>query len=441
MKEKIKIGVVGLGGRGYGLLRFVMLTMDDVEVVAVCDLYEDRTERGAKAVEEFRGNVPFKTQNYKDILAMPEVDAVVCTTSWRDHFRIVIDTMKAGKYAASEVGGAYSLEECWELVRTYEETGIPCMMMENCCFGRDEMMVLNMVKKGIFGEVVHCSGGYRHDLREEVTHGKEDRHYRLENYLSRNCENYPTHELGPIARVLDINHGNRMLSLVAMASKSAGLQEFIRKDREPDHPLQHAQFAQGDIVTTMIKCARGETITLVLDTSLPRPYSRAFHVQGTKAMFEEDNMSIFIDDTPEAKDHFSWKKHWGNVEKFYEEYDHPVWSEFMKIELGQSLGHGGMDWIEFRAFFDAVKNGTQTPVDVYDMATWAAVSVLSEQSIANGSTPVFFPDFTDGKWITNGPEMEWEFKRENANLNEGVMKKLEAMMAAHEAAAMGTAEN
>ena len=151
MKDKIKIGVVGLGGRGYGLLKYVMLTMDDVEVVAVCDLYEDRTERGAQAVEEFRGNVPFKTQNYKDILAMPEVDAVVCTTSWRDHFRIVIDTMKAGKDAASEVGGAYSLEECWELVRTYEETGVPCMMMENCCFGRDEMMVLNMVKQGIFG--------------------------------------------------------------------------------------------------------------------------------------------------------------------------------------------------------------------------------------------------------------------------------------------------
>lgn len=408
MKEKIKIAMIGLGHRGAMLLHYVIKTMEDVEVAAVCDLYQDRAENAAKKLEEDGKPAPFVTKDYKEVLAMPEIDAVVVTTSWRDHFKITIDAMKAGKYVGCEVGGAYSLEECWQLVRTHQETGSPCMMMENCCFGREELMVLNMVKQGVFGDVIHCSGGYRHDLRDEVADGVKERQYRLGEYIARNCENYPTHELGPIARVLDINHGNRMLSLVSMASKAAGMKEYIRAERPADDPLQKCEFAQGDVVTTMIRCARGETILLTLDTTLPRPYSRGFHVQGTKAMFEEDNLSLYVDSPENRKLHFRWKDQWGNVESFREEYEHPIWKDFLarfSREEDIMIAHGGMDWLEFRAFFDSVKEGKPTPIDVYDMATWASISVLSEQSIAQGSIPVAIPDFTEGKWITPSAEV------------------------------------
>lgn len=396
MQDKMNIGIIGLGGRGYGLMDGVILHMDDIEIVSVCDLYEDRAEKAAKRVEDVRGNKPFITTNYKEVIGLEEVDAVVITSSWTGHIAIAIEAMRAGKYVATEVGGAYSIEECWQLIRAYEETGVPCMLLENCCYGREEMMVMNMVKQGILGEIIHCEGGYQHDLREEIAFGKENRHYRLENYIHRNCENYPTHELGPIAQILDINRGNRMVSLVSMASKSKGLHEYILNKKADDEVLVNTDFAQGDVVTTIIKCARGETITLTLDTTLPRAYSRGFRVQGTKGMFMEDNMSIFIDGEHNQYD-FEWKKQWDNIESYREQYDHPVWKQFMKD--GVKGGHGGMDWLVFKAFFDSAKKGEETPIDVYDTAAWMAISTLSEQSIAMGGQVVPIPDFTNGKWI------------------------------------------
>jgi len=205
--EKINIGIIGLGERGYSLLKSVILEIDYVDVLGVCDIYEDRTERGFDIVAEKRGNKPVRTNDYKVLLGMPEIDAIVITSAWESHLQIAMEAMNAGKYVGVEVGGAYSIDDCWKLVHTYEKTGTPCMMMENCCYGRNELMVLNMVRQGIFGDIVHCAGGYHHDLRHEISFGNENRHYRLRNYLSRNCENYPTHELGPIAKVLDIEHG------------------------------------------------------------------------------------------------------------------------------------------------------------------------------------------------------------------------------------------
>lgn len=397
MKEKLKIGVIGLGGRGSGILEHIILEMDDIDVVAVCDTYEDRRLWGAKKVTDRTGIEPLCTEDYRDILAMEKVDAVILTTSWADHVHIAIAAMEAGKYVATEVGGAHSIDECFELVKTYEKTGVPCMMLENCCYGRDELLVLNMVKQGIFGDIVHCRGGYCHDLRDEISSGKENRHYRLVNYINRNCENYPTHELGPIARVLDINRGNRMVALTSMASKAAGLHEYIIKTKGAEHELAHVQFAQGDIITTTIKCAHGETILLTLDTTLPRAYTRGFTVQGTKGMYMEDTKSIFMDEE-HANCHFNWSENWNNVEKYREKYEHPLWKKYL-LE-GVKGGHDGMDWLVFRAFFDSVKNGVQTPIDVYDMASWMSITALSEQSIAMGGTVVSIPDFTNGKWLT-----------------------------------------
>jgi predicted dehydrogenase len=397
MKERITTAVIGLGGRGFSLLKDVILGLDDVDVVGVCDLYKDRAEAGRQAVETARGTSPLSTLDYHEILDIPGLDSIIVTTSWETHIPIAIDAMKKGIRPGVEVGGAYSIDQLWQLVHTSEETGVPCMMLENCCYGRYEMLLKNMISKGIFGELVHLEGGYRHDLREEVAFGRENRHYRNANYLNRNAENYPTHELGPIAQMLGINHGNRMLKLTSTASCSKGLNAYLLSRKGEGYDQSRARFAQGDVVTTVITCAHGETITLTLDTTLPRFYSRGLIVEGTKAMFMEDNQSFFIDGQNTEEEGFDWRKQWGNADQMLEKYEHPVWDAF--IHDGVRGGHGGMDYLVDRAFFDSVKNQVDPPIDVYDMAAWMSISVLSEESIAMGSMPVAIPDFTNGRWI------------------------------------------
>ncbi len=396
--DKVRVAAVGVGGRGYGILAGLLIHMDNVTVTAVCDLYEDRVKAAADATAAVYGeeNRPFGTTDYHEIMTRDDVDAVIIMSAWEAHVPIAIDAMEHGKAVGMEVGGAYTVRQCWELVRAWERTRVPFMFLENCCYGEAEMMVMNMVKMGLFGEVIHCEGGYRHDLRDEVIFGKENRHYRLRNYLNRNCENYPTHELGPIAQILNINRGNRFLSLVSVASKSAGMNEFVVSHPNADQTLATAKFAQGDVVTTIITCAHGETITLTLDTCLPRAYSRGFTVQGTKGMYMEDNRSVFLDSDHGGTDHWDWSPEWNNQVKYLEKYAHPTWVDYHKN--GIRGGHGGMDGLVYDAFIECVRTGTPCPIDVYDAAAWMVVTPLSEESIAKGGAPVMFPDFTDGAW-------------------------------------------
>lgn len=394
--KKLKVGVIGLGARGYSLLTAVLLPLSKIQITAVCDTYPDRTKKAADTVREAYRESPFETEDYREVLARGDVDAVIIASAWESHVRIAVDAMKAGKAVGLEVGGAYSIEDCWRMVHTYEETGTLFMFLENCCYGRRELMVLNMAEQGVFGEIVHCMGGYHHDLRQEIGFGEENRHYRLRNYIGRNCENYPTHELGPIAKVLHINRGNRMLSLTSTASKAAGMRDYLLTDKPDDQKLAGTRFGQGDIVTTVIKCARGETITLVLDTTLPRYYCRNFTVRGTKGMYEEVTDSIFLD--PEDRKHdFHWKPQWGNAAQYEKEYESPIWKRY--LEEGITGGHDGMDYLVLNAFFDSVLAGTPCPIDVYDAAAWMSISALSERSIALGSMPVEIPDFTNGEWM------------------------------------------
>lgn len=397
MGRLVKLGMIGLGNRGKGLLETAYLEHPDVEFTVVCDQYEDRCRKTAELIESRGKKYPKITTNYKDVLAMKEVDAVIICTSWDTHVSMCIEAMKAGKYVGCEVGGAYSLRECWKLVEAYEETKVPVMFMENCMYGRDEMMIYHMSEQGILGEIVHCEGGYRHDLREEIAYGKENRHYRLANYIHRNTENYPTHDLGPIAKILHINRGNRMLSLCSISSKAVGLKEYIKNEKANDTELCNKNINQGDVVTTLIKCSNGETITLTLDTTLPRFYSRGFMIQGTKGMYCEDNRSIFLDKEKSAEDHFEWNKHWGNVEEYRERFEHPLWKKYLND--GVKKGHDGMDYLVFCDFIDCVQNHTEPPIDVYDMASWMCISVLAEQSISMGGLPMSIPDFTNGKWM------------------------------------------
>lgn len=302
--------------------------------------------------------------------------------------------MQHGKRVAMEVGGAASLDECWQLVHTSESTGIPVMFLENCCYGVKELALLNMVRKNMFGTLVHCAGSYAHDLRTEIGNGDINRHYRQRHFLHRNGELYPTHELGPIAFYLDINRGNRMLSLTSMASKACGLREWLQEYRA-DTDLANAQVNQGDIVTTMIRCANGETILLTHDCTLPRPYSRGGVIRGTKGAWMEENNSIFLDGITRARPG-AWTHEWENDKTYMEEFEHPLWKEYK--QFGVRGGHDGMDYLVLRAFVESVQNATEPPINVYDAATWMCITALSEQSIAMGSLPVAIPDFTCGRW-------------------------------------------
>jgi len=405
MKEFVNIGVVGLSGRGSSMMR-ELLKCDGVRVPAVCDKYEDRAKRGAEIVKEEAGNEPDVYLDYKEMLKREDLDAIFCATTWITHARIATDAMRAGKHVAMEVGGAASIEECWQMVRASEETGKFCMLLENCCYDRKEMAIYNMVKQGLFGEIIHMQGGYQHDLRDEISLGRENRHGRLYNFQLRNGELYPTHQLGPISKVLDINRGNRYISVCSMASKSRGLNEWIKANKGEDYDLADYSFNQGDIVTTMLRCANGETVVLTHDCSLPRHYSRAYRVQGTKGIYMEDGNSIYLEGRTKHIEG-DWMHQPENFDDYIEEFEHPLWKKYQQD--GVHAGHGGMDYLVLSAFAESVRLDAKPPIDVYDAAVWMAVTCLSEQSIALGGAPVPFPDFTNGMWIDREPYRRGQF--------------------------------
>ena len=397
--DKLRIALIGQGSRGFSLFQAFYVKQKDIEIVYACDTYADRAERTASMVKEFMDFDCKPTTDYREVLADETVQAVLIYTSWETHVKIAIDAMKAGKITAMEVGGAYTVKECWDLVKTYEETQTPFMFLENCCYDKNELLALKMAREGLFGKIVHCSGAYSHDLREEVTHGKENRHYRLKNYLNRNGENYPTHELGPIAKIMDINRGNRMVSLVSVASGAFGLEEYVNKNSDTINPeLIGKRWAQGDIVDTIIKCADGSTIRLKLDTTLPGFYNRDFTVRGTKGAYYQAFNGAFMDGDEEMgiiPAEFI-EKNLNSANRFNDLLP-SVWKDM--TEEQKESGHGGMDGIMLRQFFDRCRSGEPFALDVYDAASWMVITALSEQSIAQGSAPVSIPDFTNGQWM------------------------------------------
>lgn len=396
--KKMRAGVIGLGRRGTNLTNHIVAELDKVEITALCDSYEDRVDAAEELIRNRAAAKVLKTTDAMEVIKSDNVDILFIFAAWEAHMPLTIAAMKAGKPVAVEVGGAYSVEQCWDLVKTYEETKTPVYLLENCCFGKRELMILNIVQKGIFGKIVHCDGGYCHELRDEILNGIKNRHYRLRNYINRNCENYPTHELGPIAQILKINRGNKFLTLSSFASKAEGLKAYVKEHMSDDEMLMNTDFAQGDVVTTVIKCAGGETIRLSLDTTLPRFYSRDFTVRGTKGMYEERSDSIFLDgNETHAQRKEEWKKEWGNAENYRKDYEHPIWQKY--IEDGIKVdSHDGMDWLVINDFVNCIAENRPCTIDVYDMASWMSITPLSEQSIAMGGRPVAIPDFTNGAW-------------------------------------------
>ncbi|NLZ36880.1 MAG: Gfo/Idh/MocA family oxidoreductase [Clostridiales bacterium] len=412
MKDKVRMAVIGTSGRGCGHTH-ALTNMDDVEVVAVCDLYEDRAARALQICDDkYQGSVKVEAYtDYRRLLERRDIDAVVIASSWNSHGYLAVAAMESGKYAAVECGGAASIDECWQIVRTYERTGNHCMFLENCCYDRAEMTVLRMIKDGIFGEVVHVEGGYQHELREEIAFGPENRHYRFSNFMNRNGEVYPAHALGPMQKYLNINRGNRMLTLTSTASKARGLHEYIVEKKGADHPDARRVVTQGDVVTTVIKCAHGETIVLYHSCTTPHPYSRRGRVQGTRGIWTEDNKSIYIEGL--SPEHDTWEP----FSKYLNDpkYEHPLWTWFRDSNI--QGGHGGMDYLVLRAYVESVRDRVAPPLDAYDGACLMAITPLSENSIAMGGAPQPIPDFTDGKWINREPSPKSRYNLDEIDLS------------------------
>jgi len=404
--RKVRLGFIGVGGRGTSHLRRV-LRRGDVMVTNICDIDEAALKRAQDLVVRAGGRKPrgFSRDevHYKDMVQQDDIDGVIISTPWVWHTPMSVDTMKAGKYAGVEVSAALTMDECWDLVNTYEATGAPCMILENVCYRRDVMAVLNMVRQGLFGELVHAHCGYQHDLRgvkfnpgaEFGPDARGEARWRTQHSIDQNGDVYPTHGVGPVATMMDINRGNRFVHLTSTTTKSRGLHNYIVEKGGADHPNAGIKFALGDIVTTVIKTARDETIVVSHDTNLPRPYSLMFRVQGTRGLWLKDNDSIYIEGrSPEEHT-------WEPFEPYQEEFDHPLWKKY--VDQAAGAGHGGMDFFVTNAFIESVKRKVSPPLDAYDAAAWSAITALSEQSIAQGSAPMQFPDFTKGRWESRKP--------------------------------------
>ncbi len=407
----VRLGFIGVGGHGISLVRQA-LRLDYVAVPAICDITERNLDRALDEVEKSGRTRPegysAHEESYLDMVARDDLDGVLIATPWRLHIPMCVAAMRAGKYAATEVGPASSIRECWDLVKAYEETGRPCMLLENHCFDRWNMALLRMVREGVFGELIHCQCGYEHDLRARIVQGKgtgvelpDGGDYRTLQNRKRNADLYPTHGIGPVANWLDIDRGNRFAYLTSTASKSRGLAAWTRDHLGPNSAPAGIDWASGDVVTTVIKCANGETVVASFDTRLPRPYSNMRRLQGTKGIWLQDGDATSLDKSTIHIEGRSPPHKWEPFGPYQEEFEHPLWRRY--LQEGVVGGHRGSDFLKVRAFADCVRDGLPTVIDAYDTATWMAISPLSERSIATGSRPVSFPDFTNGNWMYNKP--------------------------------------
>ncbi len=407
--SKIRVGLIGVGLRGQSHLA-LLLKRNDVEVTAIADIDSRMLTMSADLIRKSGPNQPkvFTGDNYawKKMLDSRTIDTVIISTPWEWHKEMIIASLASGlKYVATEVVLGITLQDHWDVVHAAAQHGGHVMMLENVCYRRDVMAVLNMVRQGIFGELGHLQGGYQHDLREVKFNdgtnaygggcefgekGWTEARWRTAHSVHRNGDLYPTHGIGPVAHYININRGNRFVRLNSFSSKARGLHQHVVSACGPDHPSAKVEFQLGDVVTTNIACANGETILLQHDTNLPRPYSLGFRVQGTKGLWMDVNKAVYVEGKSKAHQ-------WDDQQAWLEQYDHPLWKKYS--QQAEGAGHGGMDFFVLNSFIESIKRKVAPPMDVYDAAAWSAITPLSETSIALGNQTVEFPDFTGGAWI------------------------------------------
>ena len=394
---EVRIGFVGVGGQGAAHVRN-MLQVPGVRVTAICDIVDERVKLMQKWVVEAGQREPVGysrgPRDFERLCETQDVDLVFNSTPWEWHVPVCTSAMKNGKHAATEVPAAMTLDDCWALVEHAEKYRKHCVMMENCNYGRPELMVLNMVRQGVFGEILHAEGGYLHDLRSVKFAAQGEGLWRRAWATKHNGNLYPTHGLGPVANCMDINRGDRFEYLVSMSGPSRGLQQWAQEHFPADAPQRSERYVLGDVSTSLIRTARGKTIVVSHDTNLPRPYSRINLVQGTRGLFQGYPDRVYIEGR-------SPLHQWDTAEKYRTEYEHPLWTDL--TSRAEGAGHGGMDYIEDYRLIKCLREGLPTDMNVYDAASLSCIVQLSEQSNGRRSSAVDFPDFTRGRWKSAAP--------------------------------------
>jgi predicted dehydrogenase len=395
--KQVRVGFIGIGARGSGhVTQFAALFPDKARVTALCDIQPERAEKAAaklKASGQDAVTYSGKIDSWKDMVKRDDIDLVVISTPWRDHVPMAVYAMKQGKHVVIEVPAALTINECWQLVNTAEETQRNCMMMENVCYGDEELWVLNMVQKEVFGTLTYAEAAYIHNLTDLMLSEKGYYDFwRLKENIAHDGNLYPMHGLGPVAQYLEILRGDRFEHIVSMSSLEASLSESIKK-LPSGHPYSgfKGTIRHGDMNTSMIKTNRGRMITLKHDVVSPRPYDRINALAGTHAYHQGYPSRLSIID----KGHEFLKE--ADYSEYKSKYKHPIWDK-LKKEIEIHGGHGGMDFVLIYRIVDALNNGRPMDMDVYDASTWSAVIPLSEVSVNKGNIPVKFPDFTRGKW-------------------------------------------
>ena len=389
----VRIGIIGTGLRGRSTLG-EFLNIPGVRVTALCDVVQEKADR-AKAMVEKAGQpspaVYVKgDRGFEELVKRDDIDYVYIATPWEWHVPNGLAAMNAGKHCGMEVPAGYTLADIWKLVDTSERTRRHCMMLENCCYDYDELLVLNIVQAGLLGEIVHGEGAYNHDLREILFEKRDEGLWRRHHHTLRNSNLYPTHGLGPVANYMNINRGDKFDYLVAMNSNSAGLEEYRRHKLPADDPRQKEVYKCGDYSTSLIKTNAGKTVMLQHNVSTPRPYDRINLVQGTKGIFRDYPSRIYIE--KDKGDH-----RWQTIDAYKKDHEHDLWR--VVGEQARKLGgHGGMDYLMCWRLVQCLREGIVPDMDVYDAAAWSVPGPLSEMSVARGSMPIRFPDFTRGKW-------------------------------------------
>jgi predicted dehydrogenase len=385
------VGIIGVGARGIAQLRYLLAA--NARVVAICDILKEKALAGQALVEQDGQKSPTLYTDgdhaFEALVQREDIDLVIIATPWSWHVEQAVTAMRHGKHVGVEVPAATSLEDCWKLVDTSEQTRRHCIMLENCCYGYNETLLLRMIHEGILGDLLYGEGAYLHDLREELFADHGSGLWRRAEHTMRNGNLYPTHGLGPVANYMGIQRGDRFAYLVSMSTPERGLSMYRKAHLPASDPRWKEKYLTGDLNTSLIKTARGLTITVKHDVSNPHPYDRINTIAGTKGIFEDYPPRIYIDGQAGSED-------WTSLDA-WKQYEHPLWTRHG--ETARKVGgHGGMDFIQMNRFLQCMREGLLPDMDVYDAALWSSVGPLSVMSVAHGSVPVEVPDFTRGNW-------------------------------------------